>query len=218
VEFFVSVPYGARRKVPTAAEQFSARPVVGQTLAGHAGAINTVAGIYARHWYTVHVAQRVETTADNLQGYVHATDGINQAAFCPVTIGPLDSAIQLAVLVSAMETGGSGAPSVTVTLDDLAGNVVDIGCVWSRTEGTLAALELPRLSQANTRRIEPRWQVTGDVRRAGLAVGATPSSPRALETSTTSGDVRGSVAVLRVVTSSCRIHAVAYLPVWGDVL
>jgi len=204
--------------VPTAAEQFSARPVVGQTLAGHAGAANTVAGIYARHWQTVHIAQRVETTADNLQGYVHATDGINQAAFCPVTIGPLDSAIQLAVLVSAMETGGSGSPAVTVSLDDLSGSVVDIGTSWTRADGTLAALELPRLPQVGTRRIEPQWQVTGDVRRAGLATGASASGPRPLECSSTGGDVRGSVGVLRVVTSSCRVHAVAYLPVWGGVL
>lgn len=214
----MSVPYSARRKVPTAAEQYTARPVVGQTLAGHAAAVNTVAGIYARHWYTVHVSQRVETNPDNLNGYVHATDGIGQVAYCPITVGPLDDALQVAVLVSAMETGGSGAPSVTVTLDDLAGNVVDIGCTWSRADGTLAALELPRNANANTRRIEPRWQVTGDARRAGLAVGASASSPRALECATTSGDVRGAVAVLRVVTSSARVHAVAYLPAWGETL
>lgn len=214
----MSVPYSARRKVPTAAEQYTARPVVGQTLAGHAAAVNTVAGIYARHWYTVHVSQRVETNPDNLNGYVHATDGIGQVAYCPITVGPLDDALQVAVLVSAMETGGSGAPSVTVTLDDLAGNVIDIGCAWSRADGTLAALELPRNANANTRRIEPRWQVTGDARRAGLAVGASASSPRALECATTSGDVRGAVAVLRVVTSSARVHAVAYLPAWGETL
>lgn len=214
----MSVPYSARRKVPTAAEQYTARPVVGQTLAGHASAVNTVAGIYARHWCTVHVSQRVETDPNNLNGYVHATDGIGQVAYCPITVGPLDDALQVAVLVSAMETGGSGAPSVTVTLDDLAGNVVDIGCSWSRTDGTLAAMELPRLANANTRRIEPRWQVTGDVRRAGLSSGGSPSGPRPLECATTGGDVRGSVGILRVVTSSCRIHAVAYLPVWGEAL
>ena len=214
----MSVPYSARRRVPTAAEQYTARPVVGQTLAGHAAAVNTVAGIYARHWYTVHVSQRVETNPDNLNGYVHATDGIGQVAYCPITVGLLDDALQVAVLVSAMETGGSGAPSVTVTLDDLAGNVIDIGCKWSRADGTLAALELPRNANANTRRIEPRWQVTGDARRAGLAVGASASSPRALECATTSGDVRGAVAVLRVVTSSARVHAVAYLPAWGETL
>ena len=214
----MSIPFSARRRVPTAAEQFSTRPVVGQTLAGHAAAANTVAGIYARHWYTVHVSQRVEVTADNLNGYVHATDGVNQAAFCPITVGHLDDALQVAVLVSAMETGGSGSPSVTVALDDLAGNVVDIGCTWSRAEGTLAAMELPRLWHLSTRRIDPRWQVTGDVRRAGLAVGAAASAPRALECATTSGDVRGAVAVLRVLTSSCRVHAVAYLPVWGETL
>ena len=102
--------------------------------------------------------------------------------------------------------------------DDVLGNVVDIGCTWSRADGTLAALELPRNANANTRRIEPRWQVTGDARRAGLAVGASASSPRALECATTSGDVRGAVAVLRVVTSSARVHAVAYLPAWGETL
>ena len=214
----MSVPFSARRKVPTAAEQYSARPVVGQTLAGHAAAVNTVAGVYARHWHTVHVSQRVETTADNLNGYVHATDGIGQAAFCPITVGHLDDALQVAVLVSAMETGGSGAPSVTVALDDLAGNVVDVGCTWSRIAGTLAAMELPRLWYVSTRRIDPRWQVTGDVRRAGLAVGASASGPRALECASTGGDVRGAVAVLRVLTTSCRVHAVAYLPVWSEAL
>lgn len=217
----MTVPYSSRLLLPAAAEMRTARPVVGATLAGLAGGANTLAGVYARHWQVVHGTQVVESAASRRHGYVHATDGVNQALDALVTVGPLDTALQVAVLTAAQEAGGSTDPVVTVRLDDLASTTIDIGVTWSRALGTLACRELPEVrlpATASIRRIIPTWQVSGETRRPDLATAGSASGPRALETDTSAGDVLGSVAVLRVTSTSCRILAVAVLPVWGDAL
>ena len=215
----MSVPYSSRLLLPAAAEMRTARPVVGATLASLAGSANTLAGIYARHWHVTWCTQRVESTAARRHGYVHSADGINQAADVLVDIGPLDSALQVAVLTAAQEAGGSSSPVVTVMLELQSGADIDIGVTWSRANGTLAARELSEIripGASSQRRIVPTWQLTGDVRRPDLAVALSASGPRAIETSTTGGDARGTVSLLRVTSTSCRILAVAVLPVWGD--
>jgi hypothetical protein len=217
----VTVPYTARLILPAAAEMRTARTVTGATLAGLAGGANTLAGVYARHWQVVHGTQVVETTAARRHGYVHSADGVNQALDALITVGPLDSALQVAVLTAAQEAGGSSSPIVTVRLDSITSTVIDIGVTWSRALGTLACRELPEIriaAASGQRRIVPTWQVSGDVRRPDLATAGSASGPRALECNTTAGDVRGSVAVLRVTSTSCRILAVAVLPVWGVAL
>jgi hypothetical protein len=217
----VSVPFTARLILPAAAEMRTGRTVTGATLAGLGGAANTLAGVYARHWQVVHGTQVVESAAARRHGYVHATDGVNQALDALITVGPLDSALQVAVLTAAQEAGGSSSPIVTVRLDNITSTVIDIGVTWSRALGTLACRELPEVrlpATASLRRIVPTWQTTGDVRRPDLATAGSASGPRALEANTSTGDVRGSVAVLRVTSTSCRILAVAVLPVWGTAL
>jgi hypothetical protein len=217
----VSVPFSARLILPSLAEMRTGRPVIGATLASLAGAANTLAGVHARHWQCVHCTQVVETAASRRHGYVHATDGVSQAVDALVSVGPLDDALHVAVLTAAQEAGGSSSPQVTVRLDSLSAAVVDIGVQWARASSTLACRELSEVrlpATASVRRIVPTWQTTGETRRAPLAVAASASGPRALETATTGGDVRGDIAILRVTSTSCRILAVAVLPVWGDAL
>ena len=213
----MTVPYTSRRLVPPSPlPTQSARPVLGQTLAALADGVNTVAGVYARSWQTVHVSQVVETAAANLNGYVHSANGINQTVRAAYLVGPLDEALQVAVLVSSEAAGGTSTPSVTVQLEDVGGSVVDIGIKWQRSDGSLRGNEEERPN--GSRRLVPTWYYSGDLRRPGLAVAALPSLPRALETVASTYDLREAVAVVRASTVSARLHAVAILPVWGQTL
>ena len=213
----MSVPYTSRRLVPPSPlPTQSGRPVFGQTLAALADGVNTVAGVYARSWQTVHVSQVVESAAANLNGYVHSSNGVNQSVRAAYLVGPLDEALQVAVLVSSEAEGGTSVPSVTVQLEDVGGSVVDIGVKWQRSDGSLRGNEEERPN--GSRRLVPTWYYSGDIRRAGLAVAALPSLPRALEAVASTFDLRGAVAVIRATTVSARLHAVAVLPVWGQTL
>jgi len=186
--------------------------VVGATQATTADALNGLAGIYAASWHCAHVSQPVETIASRVTGWVHETDGINQTAYVDMHVGAMDEALVVAVLTSAYARGGTSTPRVVVDMLNGSGVVVDVGIAWDRGEGTLATREDG--DNGVHRYIEPVWQVAQQTRRPGLATAGTPSGSRALETFTTAGDVRGQYATLRVVTTSARVHAVAWVPVW----
>jgi len=212
----VSVPYRGIFSQPSQAEAFSARPVVGPTLAGHANALNHLAGVRSRHWHTAHVTQFADTVVAEQQGYVSATEGINQTAYVLLSLGQLDYAIELALLTSSLQADYSITPTVDVTLQTLSGATVDRGIIFTRADNSLVADV--RGYAANRYRIMPTWSRTTPVRRPGLATGLVKTQPRALETDTTGGTARGTRALLRIDTTSARIHAVAWCPVWGDTL
>lgn len=214
----MSVPFRGGFNQPSLEEQYTARPVVGPTLASHANALNHLAGVRSRKWHTAHVTQLVSTVSANLQGYTteQLTEGVNQTACVLLSVGELDTALELAVLTSSLVADYSLTPTVEVTLQTLTGATVDRGVIFSRADNSLQADV--RGYAGNRFRIMPTWSRTGTTRRPGLAVGLVKTQPRALETDTTGGSLLKARGLLRIDTTSALIHAVAWCPVWGETL
>lgn len=197
---------------PSVEEIRSGSPVTGATQATIADGLNGLAGIYAASWHCAHVTQPIETIASRVTGWVHETDGVSQTVYTDLHVGAMEDALVVAVLVSAYARGGTSTPRVVVDMLNGSGVVIDVGIAWDRDSGTLAAREDG--DNGVYRYIVPTWQVAQPTRRPGLATAGSPSAPRPLEALTAAGDVRGQYATLRCVTTSARVHAVAWVPVW----
>jgi hypothetical protein len=214
----MSVPFRGGFGQPSLEEQFTARPVVGPTLASHATALNHLAGVRSRKWHTAHVGQYAQTVVANQQGFVsdQMTEGVNQTAYVLLSVGALDTALELALLTSSLVADYSLTPTVELTLQTLAGATVDRGIIFSRADNSLQADV--RGYSANRYRIMPTWSRSGVTRRPGLATGLVKTQPRAIETDTTGGSLLLSRGLLRIDTTSAIVHAVAWCPVWGETL
>ena len=214
----MSVPFRGGFGQPSLEEQYTARPVVGPTLASHANALNHLAGVRSRKWHTAHVGQVVSSVSANLQGYTSEalTEGVNQTAYVLLSVGALDTALELAVLTSSLTAEYSVTPTVELSLQTLAGATVDRGIIFSRADNSLQADV--RGYAGNRFRIMPTWSRSGVTRRPGLATGLVKTQPRALETDTTGGSLLLSRGLLRIDTTSALVHAVAWCPVWGETL
>ena len=214
----MSVPFRGGFGQPSLEEQYTARPVVGPTLASHANALNHLAGVRSRNWHTAHVTQIVPPVNADRQGYVtdQLTEGVNQTAYVLLSVGELDTALELAVLTSSLVADYSLTPTVEVTLQTLTGATVDRGVIFTRADNSLQADV--RGYAGNRYRIMPTWSRTGTTRRPGLATGLVKTQPRALETDTAGGSLLTARGLLRIDTTSALIHAVAWCPVWGETL
>ncbi len=214
----MSVPFRGGFGQPTLQEQFTARPVVGPTLASHANALNHLAGVRSRKWHTAHVGQYTPVVVADQQGYTteNMTEGVSQTAYVLLSVGALDTALEIAVLTSSLVADYSLTPTVELSLQTLAGPTVDQGIIFTRADNSLQADV--RGYAGNRYRIMPTWSRSGVTRRPGLATGLIKTQPRALETDTTGGSLLLSRGLLRIDTMSAIVHAVAWCPVWGETL
>lgn len=194
-------------RLPTVAETYISRPVLGRTLTTLAGAVNHINGIHVRGFSPVQGYQypKLPSADADDRGYLVGEVEDETHAILYWVPEAVDL-LHIAMHCHSYANGGTGSePSVTLTVEDGAGGVVDEGCVWRRGDGTLPGRE----TEVQGDNWLPPYLVESAAAFRSTDPTGGPTAPRRISV----GPKAGSVVVVKLVTSRTLVSALYLLPV-----
>ena len=194
-------------RLPGVAEMHISKPVLGRTLTTLTGAVNHINGIHVRGFAPVQAYQlpRWPSTDPDDRGYL-VDERDDETHSILYWVPEAVDLLHVAMVCHSYESGGTGAePSVTLTVEDGAGGVVDEGCAWRRGDGTLPGREREVQSEFWL----PPYLVESDDKFESSDPTSGPTGPRRISV----GVKAGNVVVVKLVTVRTLVSALYLLPV-----
>lgn len=203
----MSAPVPTAWRLPPVGEVDAGLPVFGRTLTTLASALNHLQGWHCRGFAGSDVWQGGQLDfedSDDVGFIIHQPEA-HGVAIVPYYVPPGVDWIHVVFGVLSVADGGSGDPTMTVTVETSSGVVIDDGCVWTRPGGLLPGAE--GRTPGGTLLLIPYRVETSESIAQDATPGA-PVAPRRLYV----GSEQGAIAIVRIVTTRARVTGVHIIP------